>query len=456
MSFPLGRPILAMIVCSVIAGSAMLFRHPQANADLTLWVSAELHARMYRDGSPSLLEEFHSRTGKSVRLDLIAAPALDVRLLSLFMFSQGRVQDTDRSSPDLVELPLESIGKYFRPPVDEIGFLPLNDYLQKSGWMDRIVQSRFAPWSKDGKIFGIPHDLHPCSLTYRKDLFDQAGVDLESAQTWDQLQLFCLQFQQYWKAHNHPRIALGLSTTRADMLMVMLRQQHIELVDENFTLHLTDPKVAATLAWYATAVTGPKQIATDPNPAAGQSAADLATGDICALITPDWMVADLKQYGPTLSGKLHMIPLPKFESADAPTASWGGTMIGITRTCPHPDLAWQLIQTLYLNPAALTPRQQLTGILPPIPAWWSNPIYHQPDPFYANQKVEELYIHLATQLPPAKMTAYTLQAQTFLSIALNRAVAKARSTGDKDLQSACQAWLGDAQSQVQSMIRFNN
>jgi hypothetical protein len=131
-------------------------------------------------------------------------------------------------------------------------------------------------------------------------------------------------------------------------------------------------------------------------------------------------------------------------------------MIGITRTCPHPDLAWQLIQTLYLNPAALTPRQQLTGILPPIPAWWSNPIYHQPDPFYANQKVEELYIHLATQLPPAKMTAYTLQAQTFLSIALNRAVAKARSTGDKDLQSACQAWLGDAQSQVQSMIRFNN
>ena len=243
-------------------------------------------------------------------------------------FGQGKTHDVDRSAPDLVELPLESIGKYFRPPVDEIGLLPLNDYLQKSGWMDRIVQSRFAPWSKNGKIFGIPHDLHPCSFTYRKDLFDQAGVDLESAQTWDQLQQLCLQFQHYWKNQHQPRIALGLSTTRADMLMIMLRQQHIELVDENLNLHLTDPKVATTLAWYAAAVTGPNQIATDPNPAAGQSAVDLASGDICSLITPDWMIADLKQYGPDLAGKLHMIPLPKFNSDDAPTAAWGGTMIG--------------------------------------------------------------------------------------------------------------------------------
>jgi arabinosaccharide transport system substrate-binding protein len=457
MSFPFGRPIFAMIVCSLLAGGALLFRNAQPKTDLTLWVFADLHARMYRGdaGSPALLDEFQQRTGKSVRLDLIAAPALDVRLLSMFMFSQGKKAIPDSAFPDLVELPLESIGKYFRPPVEEVGFLPLNDYLSKSGWGDRIVKSRFSPWSKDGVIFGVPHDLNPCSLTYRKDLFDVAGVDLESAQTWEEFQNRCLKFQQYWQDHGHPRTAMGLSTAAATMLMVMLRQQHVELVDADLALHLSDPKVAATLCWYARAVAGPRRIGADLNPSAGQSAADVSSGDICALITPDWMVADLKQYGPDLSGKLHMIPLPRFSSDDARTASWGGTMIGITRTCKDPDLAWKLIESLYLEPGAIRARQKSSGILPPIPAYWSDPVYQKGDAFYGGQKIDQLYIELAGELPEAKMTAYTMQAQTFLSIVLNRAVAKVRSSGDAGLEAACQLWLADVQAQVAAMIRFN-
>ena len=220
MSFPFGRPILAMMICSLLAGGAMLFRPPAHNANLTLWVSADSHARMYRQVA-----------GKSVRVDLIAPAALDVRLLSLFMFAQGTA-----SSPDLVEVDLGSIGKVLRPPVGEVGFLPLNDYLQRSGWINRIVRSRFAPWSKDGTIFGVPNDLHPCTLTYRKDLFDQAGVDLGSAVAWVDLQQRCLAFQKYWRDRGHPRVAMGLSSTGPDMLLVMLRQQHVQLVNADLSV----------------------------------------------------------------------------------------------------------------------------------------------------------------------------------------------------------------------------
>ena len=299
-SFPLGRPLLSIIGLATVAGLIIFFRPPTPHADLTLWVSADLHKRIYEgtaNGSlsgPSLLDNFRSTAHQSVRLDLINSQALDVRLLSLFMFAQGQRPGTDNAAPDVVEVPLESIGKYFRAPVAEVGFLPINDYLQKSGWKDRIVASRFAPYSKAGIVFGIPHDLHPCTLSYRKDLFDQAGVDLESAATWPQLMESCLKFQQYWTAHHHPRTALGLNSAKTDMLMVMLRQQHINLVDANLSLHLADAKVARTLAWYARNVAGPGRIAGDLNPAAGQSAVDLSTGDICGMITPDWLVADFK------------------------------------------------------------------------------------------------------------------------------------------------------------------
>ena len=430
-----------------------MLRQSQSKADITLWVSADSHAKMYRGNLHGLspLQRFQADTGQTVRLDLMAPAALDVRLLSMFMFAEP-----EPSSPDLVEIDIGSIGKFFRPPIGEVGFLPLNHYLESSGWQQRITTTRFAPWTKDGTIFGVPNDLHPCTLTYRKDLFDQAGVDLESASTWPVLQQRCLAFQRYWAGRGRPRVALGLSTITPDMLLVMLHQQRIDLVDAALSVHLTDAKVLQTLCWYAEAVAGRQQIAADLNPAPGENARDLASGDICGLITPDWMIADLKQFGVDLAGKLHMLPLPRFADDDARTASWGGTMIGITRTCADPNSAWKLIDRLYLDRATMNDRHVSTGILPPIPEYWSDPIYHQPDSFYANQKIDEAYIQLAGELPPMLMTAYTTQAQTFLSIALNRAVEHVRLHGSNGLERACRGWLADASAHVSSTIQFAN
>ena len=52
--------------------------------------------------------------------------------------------------------------------------------------MDKVVQARFAPWTKEGVIFGVPHDVHPVAIAYREDLFREAGVDLAAAKTWPQ------------------------------------------------------------------------------------------------------------------------------------------------------------------------------------------------------------------------------------------------------------------------------
>jgi arabinosaccharide transport system substrate-binding protein len=452
MSFPFGRAIAAMILCSLLTSGLILSRRSPARPDLVLWVSADTHAKMY---SGRLLNQFQHDTGKSVQLDLITQSALDVRLLSLFMFSAGNAGQIDRSSPDLVEVEIGSIGKYFRPPVREVGFLPLNSYLRKSGWMDRIVKSRFSPWTKDGVIFGVPDDLHPCTLSYRKDLFDQAGVDLSTAGTWDELQSRCLVFQRYWADRGQKRMALGLSSNAPDMLMVLLRQQHVQLVDSDLCVHLTDPRVVHALCWYAQAVAGPGQIAMNVSPTAGQNARELAAGNICGLITPDWMVADLKEYGPDLAGTLRMIPLPRFSPADARTASWGGTMIGITRTCRQPDTAWKLIESLYLDRSALATRQTATAILPPIPEYWQSPVYHQDDPFYGGQKIDEMYITLADELPPTKMTAYTMTAQMHLSIALNQAVARVQSSRSDGPEVDIRADLAMAQQRVERMIQFD-
>jgi arabinosaccharide transport system substrate-binding protein len=457
MSFHLGKPILVMIAVALLTGAAVWERAPQRKADLTLWVFADSHYRAYQP----LVAEFERQTGTRVNLNLIAGRALTLRLASLFM------SDPKSSElPDLVEIEIGWVGQYFRPPVSDVGFLPLNDLLVKNGWYDKIVPTRYAPWSKEGVIFGVPHDVHPTTISYRKDLFDEAGVDLSAARTWPAFQEACLKFQDYWKkrgvAYRH---AIELNESAADMLQLMLLQRHINPVDDFGKIHMADPLVAKTMAFYTQLVTGPRSIAGQSTGGQAAFTKDLNEGNICAYITPDWRVTYLRQYASEdLRGKMHMMPMPIFEPGDSPTATWGGTMIGIPRGNKNPNLAWKLLEFIYFSRTGIEKRREETDILPPIRTYWTEDYYHHTDywyeqqaatrpsaestspktnkrAIYGDQKAVEMLTELAGQIPPRYVTPATAIAQAELSVVLNLAVDYYNKHGTNGLEEACQGWL---------------
>src|SRR5688572_1520797 len=279
MSFHLGKPILVMIVLSLVCAVGIALRPGKGErADLVLWVFADQHAQTYtvhrdKEGQ-TLVDHFRRKTGLAADVQLIADRAQNVRLVSIFMSGMK-----GPAVPDLVEIEIASIGKYFRPPADDVGFLPLNPYLENSGareidslgakgrkgwnarlksdgkvythdgekwvynpgrskpdmWIDRIIRSRFAPWSKGDVIFGVPHDVHPVALVYRHDLFMEAGIDLlkESSDpakplTWPRFQKLGLDFKKYWTSKGRPdRHPIELRTAGVDDLLVMLLQRHL-------------------------------------------------------------------------------------------------------------------------------------------------------------------------------------------------------------------------------------
>src|SRR5207237_432390 len=135
-------------------------------------------------------------------------------------------------------------------------------------------------------------------------------------QTWRQFQNKCLQFQRYWQARGVKyRHAMELHEATAEDLTVMLLQRQINLIDNEGRLHVSDPRVAETLAFYAQLVAGPRQIG-------GESSAnsipmliqDVSSGNLCAMFTPDWKSYYLEQDAADCAGKLRMMPLPRFET----------------------------------------------------------------------------------------------------------------------------------------------
>lgn len=444
MRFPLGKPILLMLILAAITGAGITMRPKPAEADLVFWVFADGHARTYR----SIIDQFERETGLRVDIQLLSGRAMPMRLQSLFMSAAD-----GGPLPDLVELEISWVGRFFRPPVHEVGLLPLNEYLKSGDWDTRILEPRFASWSKQDAIFGVPHDVHPVTITFRKDLFDAAGVDPAQATTWRDFQDLCLQFQQYWRERGFPhRHAIEFPQSSAEYVNVMLLQRGINLIDDREGIHFTDPRVAETIAFYAQLVAGDRRIASESAGGAGVWTNDVVAGNLCAFMTPDWRVYDLKKYAPGLSGSLRMMPLPRFEPEDSPTSTWGGTMIGITRGSKRQDDAWKLIEFLYLSPTGLRAHQQFTNILPAVIEHWNDPTYHREDEFFGGQRVDELYIDLAHRIPRRYVTPASAIASVQLSVVLSRAVEHVRRHGTEGLEQQCRLWCAEAADDLRRRI----
>ena len=434
MSFHLGKPILVMTIIAAVTGAVALRRHEPPRKTLTVWVFAEDHYTTYKPQ----VEAYEKLARVSVDLQLVQAAALSRRLQAVFAD-----QLTGEGVPDVVEVEVGQVGKFFRPPLDEIGFEPVEPMLRAAGLYDRVVKERFSSWTKQGVIFGVPHDVHPVGITYREDLFREAGIDLSAARTWPEFQQMCRQFQEYWRQKGYPtRHATELPGAKSDVLTIMLLQRGINLVDDRGGVHLADPKVAQTIAFYARCVTGSDAIGSESGDGDGPLTRDLRFGNLCAFITADWRLGRFKQLGgEELRGKLRFMPLPRFDPTDAPTASWGGTMIAILRASPHKKEAWDLIEHLYFDRVGVEAQRQVTHILPPDKTMWDAPSYHQPDPYFGGQHVDELLIDMARQIPPHYVTPASNIASVYLQQVLHRANGYVKDHGSDGLEAACQQWL---------------
>jgi arabinosaccharide transport system substrate-binding protein len=312
-------------------------------------------------------------------------------------------------------------------------------------WRERILSSRIAMWSKQGRSYGIPFDAHPSALCWREDLYLEAGVDLMAVRTWPEFQDACLRFETYWHNQGRPaRRAFELSTIRADVLVNLLVQQGVNLVDDS-GVHLQHPRVVATLMEYATWVAGPRAFGRDPAGETAQFTAELMAGEICAFLAPDWRIGLIQRNDPNrqLQGRLRLRPLPVWRAGDARTTTFGGTMLGIMATCPQPEAAWRSIEDMLLSSAAFEARlERLGNILQPIPERWSDPRYHQPDPYLsASQAIMSLYIALADEVPARRVSPASALAEAALSEALADAKDHVRRHGREGLEAACLAAL---------------
>lgn len=382
-SFPYGKAALSMLVLSLVSGM-WIFAHPvpTKKTTLTFWTFAKPHYLSYQKAIPGF-EAAHP--GVTVDLQLVSTQAVTSRLQSAFW--------ADLDVPDLLETEISSAGGFFRGPLKDIGFLDLTDRIHQSGLWDGMVHARFAPYTSRGRIFGLPHDVHPVQLAYRKDIFDKEGIDVSKIQTWDD-------FIAVGKKLTIPnkRYLIQFSDNATDAVEVCLFQRGGGYFDPQGHCTIDNDIAVQTMQWYVPLVAGPGHIGNDLG--SGQILTQaVEEGYFLCLIAPDWRTKMIEQDIPRMSGKMALMPLPAVTPGGPRTSTWGGTMMGITRKSAHQDLAWELAQWLYLDKSQLAERFRQTNIIPALRAAWKQPAFEEPRPYWCNQKLGALYAALAPQVP---------------------------------------------------------
>ncbi|MFK7788544.1 MAG: ABC transporter substrate-binding protein, partial [Phycisphaeraceae bacterium] len=301
---------------------------------------------------------------------------------------------------DLVEIEQPSVARFMAGPVEEVGFYDLTDRLKEEGIYEKLNEPSFAPWSSRGRIFGLPHDVHPVLLCYRADLVEAAGIDVSKIETWDDFEQAMGELVEDTDGDGDTdRYALGLWFTSARDVETLLLQAGGGTFNEQGRSIIASDVNAQVIARMVRWCVGPNRIAIDA-PEFSPSGNELKLrGSVVAALMPDWLAGVWMNDMTALGGKLKLMPLPAWEKGGRRTSVMGGTMIAIPKTTRDFDSAWAFAKELYLSPNLAQKLFESNHIISPAIDLWDEPYYAVKEPYFSGQQSGLMYIDQAPNVP---------------------------------------------------------
>tara|TARA_B100001250_G_scaffold409411_1_gene433688 strand:- start:5538 stop:6887 length:1350 start_codon:yes stop_codon:yes gene_type:complete len=436
---PFGKaPLIILLLTLISFGYLSLNPAKDSEATLRLWTFASNHLEPYEKAVPSF-ESNHP--GVDIDVQLVHGDAVNSRLRAAFW--------ADLDVPDLVEIEISRAGSFFRGPSEYIGFIDLSPILKRTGYYDRIVENRFAPYTNRGKIYGLPHDVHPVVLAYRRDLFENLGINVESIATWDD-------FIRIGKKVTIPgeRYLIELSDNSAMHFEIFLFQRDGGYFDNHGDLIMDNEVALETLLFFIPMVAGPNRIGSDLG-AYRLFTQAVEQGYFLSFLCPDWRSKVAESDIPRMSGKMALMPLPAVVPGSRRTSTMGGTMLGITKACPDPELAWKVAEHMYFDTDQLGERFRDTNILPPLKEAWSHPAFDESRDYWSGQKLGRIYADLADDVPPQFASPLIEMAKSKMASVISICSSYYRMNGEKGFEDFARSTLRAAGNDVRRYIDRN-
>jgi ABC-type glycerol-3-phosphate transport system substrate-binding protein len=307
-------------------------------------------------------------------------------------------------APDVAMLEAGYIGKYR----DKKGFVNLLDapYNAKRFENDFVAYKYQMAVSLDGKqVIGIPWDIGPLSMFYRRDVFKEVGLPDDPAEvqklvsTWDGFLAVARKISipgKRWMTNN-----------AADIFMTKFANR--DYYNEDLSFRFDNPESLDLLNFSGTIRKEglDAKVANNSN----EFYSLLKSGQIATHISGAWFGGFLKTFiAADTSGKWGVVKAPGSGGA----TNWGGSFLTIPEQSKNKEAAWAFIEFALTNKDSQNAMFKAVDYFPAYKPAWEDPMYHEADAFFGNQKARELWVEVATGTKPSFVTMMDKQTEQIM------------------------------------------
>ncbi|AZP22454.1 extracellular solute-binding protein [Streptomyces aquilus] len=273
-----------------------------------------------------------------------------------------------------------------------------------SDGMDKYIPSAVSASSVGGKIYGVPVDVGPMVLFYRKDLFAKYGISKPPA-TWAEYKADAEKVTTADRSVKFGTIladAGGLAS-----FTLQTGQSWYSTKGDSWTVSIDNPGTRKVASYWQDlkdqGLVAKSGSAWDPQFNKASEA-----GKVLTFVGAAWAAGGLKSDLQNLSGKWRVAPMPTWAAGDGKSASSGGSATSVMTGCKTPKEAVQFADFLSSDPQAVKTGIQ-GGLYPASKAGQEDPSLTGGDPYFGGQKVGDVYKASAAQVPSTWTNGPTFQ-----------------------------------------------
>ncbi|WP_425825637.1 ABC transporter substrate-binding protein [Streptomyces fractus] len=366
---------------------------PRTSGDVTLalWT----HDQGYQDFFTRSIPTADRLTDFAYHLSTTRAGAPDLVTKLLAQAVAGR------GVPDMVGFEANAFPRMLRGDISERLLRDLDEDVAKvPGLKEDLLPARTAPFSKDGKLYGLDSDTPLVVHYYRRDLFEKYGLPT-GADTWEEFARIGE------RAHRKHGVALNAVVTGPDVgqivqsFQMLLNQRGGGLFDKDQRLTLDSDEAVEALEFICRGLRA-GFIAGVSDYFGGPMQAALKQGKVIGVLMATWY----KIYGlvpnvPEQKGRWGMAAPPRFSAGGHATAATGGTGFGVLRDRPNTLAATEFLRSTWLTHEAQVRRFRDLGYLPTRASVYKDKgLLRTTDAYLGGQRPFDVYTALLDDVPP--------------------------------------------------------
>lgn len=283
---------------------------------------------------------------------------------------------------DMIEIQAREPAQFYLNYGTE-SFVDLTDIIEpEDEWVAHDIANMKA---EDGKYYAYPWNVGPCGLYYRPDVFEEAGVDIDSIKTWDDYIQAGITIKEKTGYYMMASTANG---THCDELMMLLNQQGGQYYDEDGNVKLDSPEMLNAVEIMKELFSN--DLVYDCPDIWNDRIKAVNDEKVATIPYAVWYAGTMLSACEDQAGKWKVTEFPAFEEGGNTNVNMGGSAILVSSTSQNVELCKEFL-TFAMKTSEGNEINFKWGSFPAYTPSYTDDYYSTEDEYFGGQKIGEFF-----------------------------------------------------------------